>query len=164
MRATSLTQNFEITGSEIHGTLGGKSFNCFLHPLSAQLPPGTYKISGRMENSAYGVFALISPAGGLNQEKWIGPITGKFAYGKGLGPLVNEKWIGSFGHEKWIGATADKSSLLTDKQFTPSTASEGPFLLTSKLHAGKGCLVVTSGFADLMDALQAAGGLSIAVY
>jgi hypothetical protein len=45
----------------------------------------------------------------------------------------------------------------------PAVLSSGTFLLTDRLLPGRKCIVVTTGFANLVQALQSAGGARITV-
>lgn len=144
------------TSAGIQGTLGGRLVNCLLHPLSATLPHGSYSISVPLRNSAYGIFALVSPIDPTSRKPLIS--------GQGLEKWVTP-WISGQGSEKWI--TPWVSGQGSEKWVTPwvmpTVLPSGAFLLTDRLLAGRRCIVVTTGFADLMHALQSGGGASIAV-
>ena len=49
------------------------------------------------------------------------------------------------------------------KGWSPSYGGDGSFVLSSRPIAGKNTLVISLGYADLMDALRAAGGASVTV-
>ncbi|MFB3827865.1 MAG: hypothetical protein ACE15B_13925 [Bryobacteraceae bacterium] len=127
-----------------------------------------------MRNSVYGTFALVSPVGGWNQEQWIGPAL----HEKWIGPSYHEKWIGpAFGEKGWLGPSGMKwsgPSAVQDKFVTLEPGKQwlggmsivplGAIVVSDRRLAGRNCLVIVTHFADLMDALEAAGGALVSVY
>jgi hypothetical protein len=130
--------------SRITARLAGTCLTSFFRqPSGRAIPTGNYIISAPMHNSVYGTFALLSPvrgAAGLGMD-WI-MIRVKPQAGKGQVNLQAD----------WV--TIDPP-LLANRP--------GVFVLVEKLLAGRNAIVVTGGFAELMGALQQAGGATVTV-
>src|ERR1039457_2278302 len=128
--------------NQLRANLAGKFLTCFFRPLlGATLPPGKYKISSPMHNSVYGTFALLSAAG----------------------PAA-----GVAGHKDWLSAAGPAAGLADHKDWVTrsdwiefSINQSGVFVLVARPLAGRNGIVITSGFAELMAALQQAGGATV---
>jgi hypothetical protein len=130
--------------NQLRANLAGKFLTCFFRPLlGATLPPGKYKISSPMHNSVYGTFALLSaagPAAGVAGHKdWLS------AAGPAVGLADHKDWVT---RSDWIEFSINQS---------------GVFVLVARPLAGRNGIVITSGFAELMAALQQAGGATVTV-
>jgi hypothetical protein len=98
---------------------------------------------------------------GPSGEKWLGPVS----HEKWLGPVSHEKWLGPVSHEKWLGPSGEKWTGTESGKLSLDPAMTGEVaVLTDRQLPGKKCVVVTAQFADLMDALQAAGGAHISAF
>jgi hypothetical protein len=146
--------------NQLRANLAGKFLTCFFRPLlGATLPPGKYKISSPMHNSVYGTFALLSaagPAAGVAGHKdWL----------SAAGPAA-----GVAGHKDWLSAAGPAVGLADHKDWVTrsdwiefSINQSGVFVLVARPLAGRNGIVITSGFAELMAALQQAGGATVTV-
>jgi hypothetical protein len=137
---------FQAGSRVIAGNLAGISLYCTLRPSQGgALPPaGDYEISAPVSDPIYGKLALMTPAGGSAAI----PI-GKF-----------EKHLQKSDHEL-ANTFASVSGFL---KFWRPGASGGPFFVISgQPIVGRSTIIVTAGFADLMDGLQTAGGANVTV-
>ena len=147
------------TSNRITGSLAGRPISCFFHPVSGGLPPGNYKISGPMRNSVYGTFALLTAAG---------PAPGAAVQ---PGALAGKDWISAGWIEKgwiekgWMNAGWVNRDWIESGWVSPpgQINQPGVFVVMDKPLAGRNGIVVTSGFAELMAALQQAGGATVTV-
>ncbi|MGH9647861.1 MAG: hypothetical protein ACRD4E_13710 [Bryobacteraceae bacterium] len=107
-----------------------------------------------MQNSIYGTFALLTAAGpvlgaairpgALAGKDWVN--TGWINNSSMNAGWVNRDWI----HSGWVSPPGQINQ-------------PGVFVLMDKPLAGRNGLVITSGFAELMAALQQAGGANVTV-
>jgi hypothetical protein len=141
---------FQVGSRTISGSLAGKFLQCTMRPpQGGTLPPaGDYAILAPMNDPIYGRVALMVPVGGsgavdvgLTLQKCLVAIKLTFKPDAGPSPVA-------FGVAKKPGGTAagDVSQV---------------FVLSDKPVLGRNCIVVSSGFADLMDGLQTAGGARV---
>jgi hypothetical protein len=170
---------YRLAGGTITGNLGGKLIHFAARPGRAggQPPPGNYDIHPPVNDPIYGMVAVMTPAGAapglsaasLNYGKVAGALSQKWgAPANKVVGAVSEKYgapsgkLGFAASEKW--APSDKAGAPgwnTVKSGTP--AGGQVFVLANRPIMGQNSLVITLGFADLMDALGAAGGASVQV-
>jgi len=125
---------------QLRANLAGKFLTCSFRPLcGAALPQGRYKISAPMHNSVYGTFALLSAAG------------------------VGRGWIDRGVETGWIDRGVETGWIERGWITTGWINQPEVFVLVAKPLAGRNCIVITSGFAEFMAALQQAGGASVTV-
>jgi hypothetical protein len=130
-----------LTNGAITGMIGGKALHLSVRPAQpgSHPPPGNYVIHPPVNDPIYGMVALMtasSPGGGsLNETR---PNTVATAHGWNLAVAMG-----------WNQA--------------PAGTRNQAFVLSSRPILGQKSLVVTLGFADLMDALQGSGGAAVTV-
>jgi hypothetical protein len=135
---------FQVGSRTIMGSLGAKFLHCTMRPAQGGVlpPPGEYQIVAPVSDPIYGRLALMTPAGGS------APIPGKFTEK----PLTGKSW------EK------PDSGKFSEKYDSIHSAGGGQvFVLSDRPVLGRNCIVVSSGFADLMDALLTSGGATARV-
>ena len=164
---------FHRGSGALSGSIGGKHLHIVTRPAhgSAALPAGEYAIHPPVIDPIYGAVALVVPTAGPSNpagdtvsyiknapaNKWSAPANKYSAPVNKLSAPTN----------KW-SAPANKYSAPTDKWASPMPAGESGlnetvFVLSQKAIPGRNSIIVSSGFADLMDALHAAGGATITV-
>jgi hypothetical protein len=144
---------FQAGSRVISGNLAGKFLNCTVRPpQGGALPPrGGYEILPPMNDPIYGRVALMVPAGGSGEI--IAGLTMQKC-------LVTAKVYGRFE----AGPTTMSNKKFSKPDASPPDATSGQvFVLSDKPVLGRNCVVVSSGFADLMDGLQTAGGARVTV-
>jgi hypothetical protein len=149
--------------SALTGSVGGKNIHVMIRPGGAAPPPGKYEIHPPVEDPIYGMVALMMPVGSPGalvsgkQEKW------QPAMMASPGALVSGK------QEKWqptmmmMPASKVNVPSMDAKQFQSPSEATQVFVISHNPIPGRNAVVVSSGFADLMDALQAGGGATIQV-
>jgi hypothetical protein len=137
---------FQVGSRTITGNLSGKFLHCTVRPAQGgALPPaGDYEILPPVSDPIYGRLAVMAPAGGLGATKDVDKST----------PAVRGKLI-----VKPYAAPP----VVAMKFETPGAGGGPVFVLSDRPVLGRNCIVVGSGFADLMDALQTAGGARVRV-
>jgi len=144
---------FQVGSRVIAGNLGGKALCCSMRPAQGgTLPPaGDYQILAPMNDPVYGRVALMAPVGG----------SGAVDVGLTLQKCLVA--VGAASGAGWdFSVTVNKKGFKLDA--TPAGATSGQcFVLSNQPVLGRNCIVVSSGFADLMDGLQAAGGARVTV-
>ncbi len=180
---------FQLANGTVTGFLANKAINFKTKPATpGSTPPrGNYIISPPMNDPIYGPVAIMTPVNssspGSTMVKTIGwekPAAIHFDMGpasqKVFGPGFRKEGLGSSGNpaaQKDVYAPAAQigwgNPAAIQFDMGPAFAKQGPlkpnvvFVLTSRPISGQKSLVVTSGFADLLDALQTAGGTTVTV-
>jgi hypothetical protein len=141
---------FQVASRAIAGNLGGKPVHCMMRPAQGgALPPaGDYEILPPVSDPIYGRLALMAPAGQLAAIEW------NWTTAPAGGLAASEKYLKDAAKfwEKPLG-----------EQKPDSAGGGGVFVLSDRPVLGRNCIVVSSGFADLMDALQTSGGARVTV-
>jgi len=149
---------FQAGSRTIAGSLGGRFLHCTMRPAQGgALPPaGDYEILPPMNDPIYGRVALMVPVGvagairtGLTMEK---AVQSSVAF---LKPDVTPTAKGQKDYEKPMAARR--------MGHPPGAAGGQAFVLSDRPVLGRNSIVVSSGFADLMDALQTSGGARVTV-
>ena len=171
---------FQAGSRTIAGNLAGKFLCCTMRPpQGGALPPaGDYVILPPMNDPIYGRVALMAPvgrAGGIRPEltmqkclataTFLKPdVTPAAVSGKLLEKPLGAAAIGAKVFQK-PGATATSiGAKVFEKPLEKRGAGAGQvFVLSDRPVLGRNCVVVSSGFADLMDSLQTAGGAGVTV-
>jgi hypothetical protein len=172
---------YRAAGGTISGNLAGKLINFAARPgqAGAHPRPGDYDIHPPVNDPIYGLVALMTPSGGPNagqpfairkdKDKWATAQTYKetpVSMFQKVEPAMKvclapaAKMIGADGGRFAASRKADLAS--RDKE-TKDPSSSQVFVLSSRPILGQNSLVITIGHADLMEALQAAGGASVTV-
>ena len=154
------------------GNIGGKELHFTARPAKhgAHPPPGHYQIHAPTHDPIYGMVALMTPLGPQvaagaklvdkerSADKFM-PSYDKFApLGIKDSPAAGKVAPPSY---DWIKAGKGMGAVgIKDR---PGTYANHTFVLSSRPILGQNSLVVMVGFADLMDALHAAGGASVSV-
>jgi hypothetical protein len=157
---------FQAGSRVISGNLAGKFLNCTMRPpQGGALPPaGDYQILAPMNDPIYGRVALMVSVGGsgavdvgLTLQKCLVAV-GAASRG-GWDVTVNAKAL-----KPDVRSTAMSNRKMGMPDASPPGQTSGQvFVLSNKPVLGRNCVVVSSGFADLMDGLQAAGGARVTV-
>jgi hypothetical protein len=165
---------YRAAGGTITGNLAGKliHFSARPGPAGGQPPPGNYDIHPPVNDPIYGMVALMTPSGGLKARH----ITGKLKIF-----TRPEKDVPVSMFQKVEPAMKNCVAPAMKYCYSPKTnmadggrfasganeakdpSSSQVFVLSSRPILGQNSLVVMIGHADLMDALQAAGGASVTV-
>jgi hypothetical protein len=127
---------YSLASGTINGNIGNKNMHIVVRPAQAGKGPatGNYIINPPVNDPIYGMVAMMTPSTSPTQS-----------------PNVAIK-------THLTAPTAYKHSTTA-----PTAAAGQVFVLSSRPIAGQNSLVVSSGYADLMDALRAAGGASVTV-
>jgi hypothetical protein len=135
---TSQKLTYSVASGAINGNIGNKNIRIVVRPAQAGRGPaaGNYMINPPVNDPIYGMVAMMTPSTSSAQS-----------------PGGAQMW-----KIKLSSPTAIKTSITA-----PNVAGEQVFVLSSRPIAGQNSLVVSSGYADLMDALRAAGGASVTV-
>lgn len=146
----------KFSKNAITGNLAGKPIHCVARITegTGSPPAGVYTIPPPMRDPVYGLTALLLPleqggapgtAAGINYIK---------GYAQAKASALAEKWaappsalVAAAG-----GSTAEAKAMAT-----------GVLVLSDKPIAGRNCLVVSLGFADLMLGLETSGGATLTV-
>ena len=142
---------FQVGSRTIAGNLSGKFLHCTMRPAQGgALPPaGEYEILPPVSDPIYGRLALIVPAGGSAAIR-----IGK--HGR-LSATISDVSV-----QVCFGKSA-VSGFIERPDTTKSAAGGQVFVLSDRPVLGRNCIVVSSGFADLMDGLQTSGGARVTV-
>ena len=133
-----------LSQSTIRGFVTGKAVNCTVHssPAGLKLAAGRYLLSPAENNPVYGLVMSIEPirSGGQNVPGRVG-----FEY-------------------RVEGPAAVKMPAMPKVVPSGTTARAGgaAIVLSGRAIAGN-CLVVDTGFDDLVDAVQRIGGVTLVV-
>ena len=151
--ATRLT--LEGSSRTLTGGLGGKFLHCTMRlGQGGDFPPaGDYEILPPISDPIYGMVALMVPARGLGAKDI-------FKYEKPL--LEHKDWAGGGG----VPSVCAYEFYVHIKGEDESPSSKGGrqiFVLSDKPVLGHNSIVLNSGFADLLDALQTSGGAMVEV-
>ncbi len=156
-----LKLTYRLASATISGNVGGKALHVTMRLLQTGPPAGNYDIHPPVNDPIYGLVALMTPStfspGGAASH------ASKIESGGGMA----EAYKAFSSPQAAIFIKVEGGMALYGKVF-PKTqggmASTGQvFVLSSRPILGQNSLVVSHGFADLMDALQAAGGASVAL-
>jgi hypothetical protein len=131
--------------SALTGSVGGKNMHVTIRPGGAAPPPGNYDIHPPVQDPIYGMVALMVPSASPGSLPF-DTVAAKLA-------LANT-------HPQAFQYRG--SPAVVPAVQSVNTLSQ-PFVLSDKPIPGRNCIVVSAGFADLMDALQASGGTTIKV-
>lgn len=149
---------FQAGSRTIAGNLAGKPLYCTLRPpQGGSLPPaGDYGILPPMDDPIYGRVALMAPFGGS------GAILTQLTMQK---CMVTAMPTASGAYEFFKPDAMAVSNKKFSKPDAPSSGvAGGPcFVISNQPVLGRNCIIVSAGFADLMDGLQAAGGARVTV-
>jgi hypothetical protein len=169
----SITLNFGRSTRVIAGSLGGKFLHCTMRPArGGALPPaGEYEILRPVIDPIYGRLALMAPvggSGGILAEKHPDKLSAigqkLFQKPNATLPAVSGRLPGKLDASavSALFIKFDQASPATGKPIdTHGTAGGQVFVLSDRPVLGRNCIVVSSGFADLMDALQTSGGARV---
>jgi hypothetical protein len=176
---------YRSAGGTITGNLAGKLIHFAARPGRAggQPPPGNYDIHPPVNDPIYGLIALMTPSGSQNL-----PNAEHFAKGKYSPSVIKGTPVSQFQKVEpamkncvapaFKYCYSPKTTLADGGRFAAarkmvdlaSGGKEGKdpfgsqvFVLSSRPILGQNSLVIMTGHADLMDALQAAGGASVTV-
>jgi hypothetical protein len=143
-----------LRGGFVAGSIGGRAIQFAIRPAQtgSQLPPGNYDIHPPVNDPIYGNIALMTLTGG-------GPAAPAL-------PAIKSSTTQTQAalHAYKMGAFHAPVMFKNYPQGAQSAAMGGrAFVLSSRPILGQNNLVITTGFADLMDALHAAGGATITV-
>jgi hypothetical protein len=139
--------------STISGNLGGKQVNCAVRQVQGGfLPPGTYHISVPIKDPIHGTMAQVTPV----EVRGYDPAKKKEIVGTSA-KLHMPTAISAY---KPHGLSAD---VVTEKVGADHTVHGQMFVLCDKPVIGRNTLVVSMGFADLMEALQISGGATFTI-
>lgn len=142
--------------------IGGRTFHLMIQPRGAP-PPGNYDIHPPVQDPVYGMLALMLPAAGpaaphgeKDWKYWTYQPAMHANAPAALSPYQPVK-LGSPAYAKMVSPAAGLSR--------PESPSQGPqvFVISDRPIPGRNAVVISSGFADLMDALRASGGATIQV-
>jgi hypothetical protein len=170
---------YQAAGGTITGNLAGKLIHFSARPGRAggQPPPGEYDIHRPVNDPIYGWLALMTPSAGLNAGQALAlrgfksfatkeketPVSMfqkvEPAMKNCLAPAIKQCYSPK---TNLADGGRFASGRLTFKD-TKDPSSSQVFVLSSRPILGQNSLVVMIGHADLMDALQAAGGASVTV-
>ena len=140
-----MVSNLKLQNGAMVGTLAGKPLFCFVQVKPGSVPPaGKYIVRGPIDDPVYGRVAILTSASGTGAGQ---PISAWFTRPP-AGAAV------SYDMEA-PGAAAFNC-------FMPAGAG-GAFVLSGRAIPGANCLVVTSGLAEMMDALKLAGSAEITI-
>jgi hypothetical protein len=133
---TSQKLTYSMASGTINGNIGNKNIRIVVRPAQAGRGPtaGNYIINPPVNDPIYGMVAMMTPSTSSAQSP---------------GATNMLKW-------KLTSPTAIKTVTTA-----PKGTAEQVFVLSSRPIPGQNSLVVSSGYADLMDALRAAGGASV---
>jgi len=160
---------FQAGSRTITGSLGGKFLHCTMRPpQGGALPPaGDYEILPPVSDPVYGRLAVMASVGGSGAtkdpdkgtvigQKWFRkPDAAKF-WEKPLATAVSGKVF-----QKPLATAVSDRRIAFKPDQTPGAAGAQVFVLSDRPVLGRNSIVVGSGFADLMDALQTAGGARV---
>lgn len=168
---------FQLGSRVIAGNLGGKSLCCAMRPAQGgTLPPaGDYEILPPMNDPVYGRVALMVPVGGsgavraqMAMQKCL--VTAKLFMKPDWGtPAVATKFetppaVGmKFERPAGVGMKFERPPAVGTKFERPGANGGQVFVLSNRPVLGRNCIVISSGFADLMDGLQTSGGARVTV-
>ena len=146
--------------SLIAGNLGGKQVNCAIRQVQGgHLAPGTYHISAPIKDPIYGTTAHLTSAAQLSSVEV-----------RGWDPDKRKEVVGAAAKFHMPSAFVIKgtfrgaqSDVVTEKVGADHISSGQVFVLCDKPVLGRNTLVVSMGFADLMDALQSSGGATVTI-
>ncbi len=180
-----MPSNLQLSTGSLMGSIGGKVLQCLVNPTSAgSAPPaGEYSIQPPVQDVIYGQIAIMVPTGGgvgmqnmqpganamkawspgANAMKNWAPGANAMKY-RAPGGVENKKVTPAGGVENKLFAPAGSVEALM--AYSASSPQEGGsvFVLSSRLIPGRNCLVIQSGFADLLDALNQEGGATVRVF
>ena len=163
-----MSLNFALSSSAISGTLAGMNLHCVAHATygAPALVPGEYDVFGPIDDPIYGRFALLQPAatpGGpaatykeTSAQKWMRPSPAAYKE-----VLAQKATVAPSASYKQTVAQKCLAVPSFSWKCMPSRGDTGAVVLTDRQISGRNCIVVTIGFADLMDALLSAGGARI---
>lgn len=140
---------FQLANGTVTGFIANKAISFKTQPATtgSKPPAGNYVIHPPVNDPIYGLVALMTPVGSSGSGNAMGKVY--------ISPILTETKI--------------NTELAVAKLAGPAFIKTGPlkpkvvFVLTSRPISGQNSLVVTSGFADLLDALQTAGGTTVTV-
>jgi hypothetical protein len=156
-------ETLQFQSGFISGMLAGKPLNCLVNPSLPGSAPlaGVYQIQPPLEDVVFGqmaVMTLVGRSDGGGAQPTYKPWGKLEKYTPGFDPswAMNKKYVGASASLFDKMVPGGVSSSLFEK-FVPGGGSTS-YVLSSRPIPGQNCLVVGSGFADLMDALQKSGG------
>jgi hypothetical protein len=164
---------FQVGSRTIVGSLGGRFLHCTMRPAQGgALPPaGDYAILPPVSDPIYGRLALMAPVGGSGavDVRWKLVVNPSAVSGKLVDKPLTTAVSGKVFEKPDARRTAIGQKLFEkpiDFQKADPIHSAGGgqvFVLSDRPVLGRNCIVVSSGFADLMDGLQKAGGARVTV-
>jgi hypothetical protein len=167
---------YRSAGGTITGNLAGKLIHFSARPGRAggQPPPGNYDIHPPVNDPIYGLVALMTPSGGPNAgQAFTAKVFKVFATKEKETPVSMfqkvEPAMKNCLAPAFKYCYSPKTNLADGGRFASGAkeakdpSSSQVFVLSSRPILGQNSLVVMIGHADLMDALQAAGGASVTV-
>lgn len=151
----------------VTGNLAGKQVNCAIsHVQGVHLEPGNYHISAPIKDPIYGTLAQVSGV----QVRAYDPVKKKEIVGSASAKLNTTAADFAKFHmpatnfaKFHMPATLLNSDVVSEKVGPDHVSSGQVFVLCDKPVLGRSTLVVSMGFADLMDALQSSGGTTVTI-
>jgi hypothetical protein len=126
--------DFSSRSNVISGNVAGKTLHCVIRAGGALPLPGTYQIMAPLSDPVYGKYAFLVPM------------------------------AGQIGMPALDGASKGAAYLsLKFNAGVTAKADSARFVLTAQPMIGRNSLVIAQGFADLIAALEAAGGAYVTI-
>ena len=133
---------YQLSNGTVSGHIANRPIHFTVRPTQAgsSPPPGNYMIHPPVNDPVYGWLAYMTPD-----------------TGSGPGAARSQKITGASNSVKLPGASAKEFIISKPNRDSPV------FVLTSRPITGQNCLIISTGFADLIDALHVSGGSSVVV-
>jgi hypothetical protein len=177
-----------LTGTTIRGSVNGRTINCSVRsaPAGLKLPPGQYVLKASPNNPVHGPTVAIESAGATASTATavatLAPPGVAVSHHKftppGSAPGIMKLTPGAPGAIKVapgapqthkIAPRAVKDAPAEKVDFAPSWKWDGApgqspqRVLIGSQAIGENCFVAMAGFADLVDAVQQAGAVTLVV-
>jgi len=162
----------------ITGLVGDRNLYCATRTDGSLPPPGKYWIAAPTDDPVFGMVAVMVPAAAQGSPaasafKVISPAVGTYGFKSGSPAASAQKIIspaaGAYQVENpaagayQVESKAAGGYQVEDPAANAANSADNTFVLSARTIPGRNSIVVSSGFADLMDALQAAGGTTVTV-
>lgn len=146
----------EFQSGFISGMLAGKSLNCLVNPSQGSVPAGVYQIQPPMDDVVFGQLAVMTPVGRADG----GAVSGAYEFSGASASSFDKaiKMVGPGGASESIASSASAGDFI---KFVGPGHGAASFVLSSRPIPGRNCLVISSNFADFMDALKSTGGATV---
>ena len=166
--------------SILTGNLGGKSVNCAIRQvLGGHLQPGTYHISVPIKDPIHGMTAQVTPvevrgydATRASMPHLSSAVQVSKVVVRGYDPVKKKEIVGTAASKSHLGDAAlgihAPSPVLSKGKWGDIVSEKvGPgrmmFVLCDKPVLGRNTLIVSMGFADLIEALHSSGGATFTI-